>query len=261
MSLSRLALRLATLEALRPTSSLASDGPWPTLAGKHVYDSRLAPLEDLSEDEARPIIVVYTDDDDGMSGQKRGGPPFLMTVDLCFEISVIAKVKGEADPAVYELAYPFTDPELETSLDLLGAQIFFALLYAPGGKIWRNVSASRVQGPKSVAYRSSEEAARIARRHMTWKVEVNGEHYDAAPASTPSGLQILPEPLRSVACALPANSYGAAIIAGLIEEPTFPGMPVPQPLQTVGLNVKAHLPGAPIPAEPNITGEVDNLQG
>src|SRR6266704_771204 len=45
MSLARTALRLATLEALRPTASIASDGPWPTIARKAVFDSRIDLLE------------------------------------------------------------------------------------------------------------------------------------------------------------------------------------------------------------------------
>jgi len=76
MSLARTALRLATLEALRPTASIASDGPWPTIARKAVFDSRIDPLEDLKPGESQPVVCVYTDEDEGTSGQKAGGPPF-----------------------------------------------------------------------------------------------------------------------------------------------------------------------------------------
>ncbi len=48
--LSRLALPLATLEALRPTACLAGDipPPFPTLAGKSVFDSRFDLVDDLA---------------------------------------------------------------------------------------------------------------------------------------------------------------------------------------------------------------------
>ena len=48
MALYRTALRLATLESLRPTALLKTQGPWPTLAADRVFDSRLDPLLDLS---------------------------------------------------------------------------------------------------------------------------------------------------------------------------------------------------------------------
>src|SRR5712691_8718380 len=143
MSLARTALRLATLEALRPSASLP-DGPWPTLAGKAVFDSRLDPIEDLQPGESRPVVCVYTDDDEGTSSQKPGGPPFKQIVELCFELSVIARVASVddpgGDPGAYEAGVPETDAELEASLDLLEAQIKFACFFGPTGKLWRSVT-------------------------------------------------------------------------------------------------------------------------
>src|SRR5579863_5703320 len=67
MSLSRLALRLAAFEALCP-SKLAATGPWPTIAGNRVYDSRIDLLQgdqQLPEDlENKPVAIVYTERDD-----------------------------------------------------------------------------------------------------------------------------------------------------------------------------------------------------
>src|SRR5437588_7149106 len=87
--LARTALRLATVEALRPTAALGSDGPWPTLAGKLVFDSRIDPIDDLSPDQQRTVVCVYTDSEEGYAGQRAGGPPFKAVVDLVFEVSVL----------------------------------------------------------------------------------------------------------------------------------------------------------------------------
>jgi hypothetical protein len=264
--LSRLALRLATVEALAPTARvLANAGPWPTLAQNRVFDSRDMPIDDLTPGDARPVICVYTEDDDGNAGQTRGGPPFLMTVDLIFEISLPLKVVEGNNPTVFVVSDPITTPQLEAGLDFLSAQIFFVLLYADAGAIWRNVCGRRVHNPRSTVHRTSEEGVRLARRTMTWKVEIEGDRYDPAPATTPTGLAILPHPLRDVAAALPSGGYGARIVAGLIAETTAPVMPDAVPLDTVGLNVTVEPPGvmpsAPgVPGNPNIVGEVDNLE-
>jgi hypothetical protein len=140
MSLARCALRLATVEALRPTALLVSDGPRPTIAKKCVFDSRLDPIEDLAVGESRPVVVVYTDDDEGSPGQKVGGPPFKQLVELCFEVSVVASAPSDADPAVFVAGIPETDAELEASLDLLEAQIKFICFYGPTGALWRDLS-------------------------------------------------------------------------------------------------------------------------
>lgn len=260
MSLARLALRLATIEALRPTSSIAGNGPWPTLAGIRVFDSRLDPIEDLGDlgpGEDCPVVCVYTNEDEGKAAQARGGPPFFDTVDLEFEISIVVKVPSDADPTVYVVGEPLTDPELEASLDFLEAQIRFVLLYGPTGEIWRHISKSRVHAPHSAPHRSSEEGARLAKRTMKWRVEIRDDCWDPAPATTPTGNAVLPNPLQWLAGQLASGSYGAKIIAGLAAEPTAPVMPLAVPLDTVTLTETVVAPGGVSPAP--IVAEVDNL--
>jgi hypothetical protein len=261
MSLARLQLRLNTLEALRPTSAITSNGPWPTAARNLVFDTRIDPLADLGPGENHPVICVYTDEDEGKAGQARGGPPFFNTVDLCFEISVVVLVQDEADPNVYVVGEPETDGELEGSVDILEAQIKFVLLEStsPMSIKWQKFTGRRVHSPHSAPHRTSEEGIRIAKRTIKWKVEIHDDCYDPAPLTQPIGNEILPAPLESFAALLAPNSYGAKIIAGLTREPTAPVMPLAVPLETVGLNVAAHPRHTPPPATPNIVGEVDNL--
>jgi hypothetical protein len=260
MSLARLALRLATVEGLRPTASLTSNGPWPTIAQKYVLDSRVDPLNDVSPLEARPIVCVYTEHDEGTPGQKRGGPPFLATIDLTFELSVVVKVAKDGDPSQFVVACPETDDELEASLDLFEAQIKFALLCGPTGEIWRSICHRRIHSPRSVPHRTSEESVRLARRTMTWRVEVNEDQFDAAPSVAPTGIAIFPEPLKRLAEQLPALGYAMKLLNGLAGEPTAPVMPTAVPLETVAMAVAIANPAGVQPAQAQIAAEVDNLE-
>jgi hypothetical protein len=256
--LSVLALRLAAIEALRPTACVLSDVGWPTLARTQVLDSRLDPIDDLAPATAQPVIAVYTQEADGLAGEKRGGPPFLVTVDLVFEFSVVVMVPDDADPGVYVPANPQTDAELEAALDLVEAQIFFCLLYGPTGQLWRNICGRRVHAPRSVPHRTSEEGVRLARRTMTWKTEVAEDCFDPAPLTAPSGFEIFPEPLRSLALALPAQSYAISILRGLAADATAPVMPLATPLQEVVMGVTVAADGAQPPDTASVTAASGN---
>jgi hypothetical protein len=262
MSLARTALRLATLEALRPSAAVATKGPWPTLAGVNVLDSRIDPIEDLKPAESRPIVCVYTDLDEGTPGQRPGGPPFKQIVDLVFELSVVVRVDDGNDPQVYEAGIPETDGELESSLDLLEAQIKFWLLFGTSGStalvnrerktLWRAMTGCKVSSIHSMPHRTSEEAVRLARRTVTWKVQVLDDCYDPAPPAGATGLDRLPQPLRAVVEALASTSYGAKIGAGLADG--APAMPVAQPLHKVEIALDTSVAHD---GQANIKSEVD----
>jgi hypothetical protein len=255
--LSRLALRIATVESLRPTGAVT----WPTAAGSWVFDTLIEPLEHIGPNATQKAICVYTEHDEGKAAQLRGGPPFLMTVDLVLELSVLVKAPTTGDPTVFTVGFPETDPELEAELDLLEAQAKFVLLYGPTGALWRSISHRKVHNPRSAPHRTSEEAARLARRTVTWKVEVQDDCFDPAPLTAPTGLDVLPEPLCSLAKALPAGSYGLKILNGLAAEITAPVMPVAVPLNTVVMSVAIENPvTGTLPATPQIVAEEDNLE-
>lgn len=260
MALYRTALRLATLEALRPTAVLAANGPWPTLAGKRVFDSRIDPIEDLTPDQHKAAIVVYTDFDEGYAAQKRGGPPFRRIVDLVLELSQICSEPSAADPAVYDAGVPQTDAELEAELDRLETEISLALLYAPTGSIWRRLTGRLVTDPRSTPHRTSEEGVRLAMRTVIWKVQVPDDLFDAAPSIEPVGLARLPEPLQTVIGELAATAYGARLGAGLAA--TMPTMPVATPLKTVVIDAEM-VPDGVTPSgdanNANMHAEVDDL--
>jgi hypothetical protein len=261
MGLYRTALRLATLEALRPTALLGTQSPaWPTLAADWVFDSRIDPLEDslIRAGSTRAAIAVYTDGDLGYAGQHRGGPPFRRIVDLCFDISQIAWQPSGDNPDEYVAGIPLTDAELEAELDRIESEISFALLYAPSGKIWRQLTGRMVTDPRTTPHRDSEEGARLAWRSLSWKVQVPDDRFEGLPLAPLVGLERLPEPLRSVAAQLMDSSYGAAISAAL--GLTMPTMPVGTPLTTVTLNSEILPPEGHHTGTSNVAGEV-NLEG
>jgi hypothetical protein len=262
MALTRLALRLASQEALRPAALLAA-GPYPTLAQKYVFDSAFDPIEDLQKEFQQAVVAIYTEDENGDPTAAGGGPPFMATVDLCFELSVVVSTRdGQGDD--YVAFYPQTDGELESSLDLLEAQILFTLFYGPTGKIWRDLTKRRVDDLSSLPHHSGEERIRLARRTLRLKVRVQEDIYDPAPAADPAGLDRLPQPLQGVIKALVANGYGAKLGAGLA--PDAPVMPVAVPLEIVTLDQSTAAPddsfavdgaGAPVIDTPNAADNLD----
>src|SRR5579885_749339 len=195
MALSRLALRLATLESLRPSDLVDGNGPWPTLAGAYVFDGKLDPLDDLDVDERRSTAVVYTEEDNGDPAQKAGGPPFNRHIDLVVEMAMVALLPADAN--TYLPGIPYTDGELDASLDLLEAQVRFALFYGTFGAtaifggvkrtLWRGLTANRVTEIHSLSHRSSEESARLAMRTLRMKCTVPDDQFDPAPSVAPTG--------------------------------------------------------------------------
>ncbi len=268
MALYRTALRLATLESLRPTALLKTQGPWPTLAADRVFDSRLDPLLDLTKDQHKAVIVVYTDEDLGYGSQHRGGPPFRREVDLIFEISQIASAPSEADPSVYIAGIPQTDAELEAELDRIETEIYFALLFASNGAtmnmaraggtprvetLWRALTGRMVTDPRSTPHRTTEEGVRLAMRTVIWKVQVVDDLFEPLPLQPLTGLNRLPAPLKEIAAALLETSYGAQLALALGE--TMPTMPVPTSLTDVTLGVEIIPVGQTATGTPNINGD------
>ena len=255
MSFARIALRLTTMEALRPSAVVAANGPFPTMAGTHVFDSRVAPISDVSPDERRPIAVVYTERDYYNPGQRAGGPPFLHLIDLVVQTSLVVRDTGAAE---YTVGVPATDAELDASLDLFEAQILFCLVYGPTGALWRKLTGRRILDIQSAVHRDSEDGARLAERTMTIRVAVDEDEFDPAPAVDPAGLDRLPEPLRSIVAELAAGAYGAALAQGLAA--AAPVMPTAVPLRDVSLAAQPHdPPAAKVEGAPQIDAAANNL--
>jgi hypothetical protein len=208
MTLARTALRLITVAAIRGA----------TTAGARVYDSRIDDLApDVFGDDAKPTIIVTTDEDkgDGLSDQD-GGPPFLRAVELCFQIGMLQRVKVEGDPATigadeYDLIYPETDAQLEAALDLIEHQIARRLGSEPEDELcvkWRKVARKVI---KFDSHRQivDEAGQRLAVRLMTFTCEMADDYsraYNYVIDAEPTSYARLPWPLSEVAPLMPVGS-------------------------------------------------------
>ncbi|MBB4267352.1 hypothetical protein [Roseospira visakhapatnamensis] len=153
MSLSCLALRLATVAALRGR----------TLAGDAVADSARPALEGVAPDARPAVAAVYTDREetapraaDLLAGAARGV--------LSVETAVMARAAPDGPWTV-----PVTDADAEATLDRLDRQIRHALMDAqnPWARLWRRLVAdvSAVTRHRD-ADADAEARDRPARHHL-----------------------------------------------------------------------------------------------
>lgn len=213
MTVARTALRLAVIQCLKGAAD-----PRPTIAGRRIYDSRIAPEEpDVFSEEAKPIAIVLTDGDNGDAlSEQNGGPPFERKIDLVFDLGMVCREKADDDADGYIVGYPDTDARLEASLDTLQTQIIrqltsgsdpLAIFFQRFVRIWKQESHRQVE---------DEAAMKMARRLWTLTCQLNDDIYELYPlGGAPSGFDVLPEPLRTVASLMPQGSSGADICAAV----------------------------------------------
>lgn len=211
MTLARTALRLCVVEALAG----ASDSR-PTIAQERVYDSRISDFApETSLDDAEPTVIVLTDVDGGDAlSQQNGGPPFRRMIEVVLEMGMTQSIR---DGDGFVVGYPDTDARHEASLDYLEFQVIRRLSYdpAPMSVLFRKIARIR----KAECHRQvfDDSSVKIAARILTLTCEVSDDQVQVFSASDdqPSGIDALPEPLRSVAAALPDGSSGADVIASI----------------------------------------------
>ena len=232
MSLSRLALRLAAIEALAP-SATASAGPWPTLAGRNVFEERIDLIaqaetaEDLAgalaELENKPVIVVYTEDHHALPYGAAKYPPDENVVTLAIEISLgatgmvpIFDAEGRA-VEFGALDAPVTDRQQAAILDMLEDQVrrlFDSRQAMPSAALFCSI-AQEIRSIHSDPQRAGDRTLRLALRTIKFHCKVAGVAWPAPGAAPAIGLAALPEPLRTVALALPAGSDSRALCESL----------------------------------------------
>jgi hypothetical protein len=256
--LAREFLRLTALEALRPSALLPSAGPWPTLAGAYVSDSRIDPIDDLNAEERRPLIGVFTEASSLHKIAQNGPRFYLGEVDLVFEVSVVAnyQIAGQ-DGAEVIVDYADTDAALETVLGVLEEQIFHALHFGPSGALFRKmVKLPFTEWHSTIKHRAGEENVRLAARTIRARIAVKETCYDAAPITVPTDFDRLPSGLQAIAGQLTESTYLHDLALGMAR--VAPVMPVRVDLNSVAITA---------PPQPGVTGTVpveasaDNLQG
>ena len=272
MSLNRLALRLAVIEALAP--SAAHENPliaWPTLAGDAVYDSDTGPMDTIEGAAKRPRLVVYTEDGRraAESGQLDRPSSGKSTCTLAVEMFIPGFVPGEDGLPVADLAVP-TDALTEAMLDLLGAQVIDALEKARMTGPLRLVLLG-VERIEHRGWRDPDTALRLSSHRLEFEVMIAQQHPLPPFTALAGGLTVeqrraallarLPTPLSEVAAALAPGSYGdeiAQALAVLLVQPAV----LPDLLEMRLAGNLARIPGAALPpaADPEPTPPVGDVK-
>jgi hypothetical protein len=169
-----------------------------------------------SRPDAKPTIILLTDQDDGEAlSDQNGGPPFRRRIEVVLEIGMTQSIKDEGE---FVVGYPDTDARHEASLDYLEFQAIRRLSYdpAPMSVLFRKIARIRkVDCHRQVA---DDPSVKIAARILTLTCEVSDDQVQVFSAADdqPVGVAALPDPLRSVAEALPDGSSGADVVAAII---------------------------------------------
>lgn len=227
MTLARTALRLCAAGVLKGV-----DGTRPTIAGPRVYDSRISDIQPETFDEdAKAVVIVFTDGEEGEQLSKQnGGPPFRRSIDLVLEIGMVARLPAD-DGGTFVVDYPDTDARLEAAMDFLELQCVRELsrgLSPLAVQFRRLARIIKLQSHRQV---TDESGVKIACRIVTLTCDTRDDDLPIVNAAAPpaTGLDRLPEPLRSVAKLMPPGSSGADICAALaaalapITAPPFTG--------------------------------------
>jgi hypothetical protein len=233
--LSRLALRLAAVEALAPYAVHAT-GAFPTIAGARVFDSRQDPVDALDAIEGQPILIVYTEQ--GLGSPYPHGRQMAhsgeYTIDLTIEAMIAARAVVEVQnedgstSSYGTLEAPIMEREHEALLDLLEATVMRRLVHPtdagdPAVALFRGVGWE-LRHAETVPLRDPSRTVRLAARTilLRFQIPADGWPEPALVYVPPAGLDRLPEPLRRVAKALDPASSGAQLcakLAGLIADP------------------------------------------
>jgi len=208
MSLSRLALRIVTVAALRGR----------TWAGEAVRDSAIPPIDVAARDERRPVLSVYTDDGEATprNGDLLSGQPAFS---LVIESAVTAQMRPHG-----EWVIPATDAGMETTLDLLDRQIRRALMDPDHAwaRLWRSL-VGEVRGLRSLRGAGDDKGMRFAARQMEIQVTTLA---DPRPGSAATGVWAdLLARLEADRCLAPLASVVRAEIEG--PDPAPPPDPWP----------------------------------
>ena len=199
--LSAEAARLAAIEALSPTRANQGGGPFPTLAGARIFDSRSAALNELDDrsewDGYTPVVAVYSRQS---RADTRGEAAEFDDTDASIEIEFVAElaVVAEDEGVPFVDALAGDDPEARLVLAALCGQIRRILLFAPEGDLFRHM----IRGVRRIDWEPfavPELGLRFQRTTMRLTCMARDDVF-----SDEAGL---PEPLRTLAARLPADSY------------------------------------------------------
>ena len=176
MSLSRLAMRIAAARAIKGA----------TLAGDHVFDSSIEPIDEKVAGQSTPIVIVTTDDQEmAVTGRDlRSGDKDCQ---LVIEAAITSQVTVEGETS---LTIPETDEGMELSLDLIEHQVIAALTRerSDWSRLWMKF-VPRITRRLSRRGAATENGLRFAARQMVLTCDLIDTPTDGAaiPAGTAWG--------------------------------------------------------------------------
>ncbi|MDR6954128.1 hypothetical protein J2X65_003496 [Ancylobacter sp. 3268] len=170
MSMLRTVARLAVVHALNNYLK----EPWPTLAGRNIFDSKIEPIEDMAADRAFPCVVVYTDyDKDHWTKGSMSHKDRLLSVTM--ELLVVQMEQDKKKPNTYRAGCPLTDSEIEQDLDDLESQILWALNAGSLASDAFNAICPNLNTTISRRGASVEGGQRLAARQITTEMKASRE--------------------------------------------------------------------------------------
>lgn len=215
MNLSAEAFRLAAVEALCPTAAIEAGTGFPTLAGIRVYDSRQIRIDELDTKAWTPTLALYTPDS---SAQQRGdysGQDDLAATCVLDIIGELATVTRDSDGEFADAMVAMGDPQARLQLAALMAQVRYRLFIDLAGRSLIKKVMKSVRKMDTQTFGIPELGLRYHRMIMRIEASIRDDDFSAANGS-------LPEPLASLAAALPEQSYAKSKLDELASAFTLP---------------------------------------
>jgi hypothetical protein len=181
-----------------------------TYAGERVYDSAVAPIEDMVSEEPHPFLTISTEDESGeVSGHNFAEAG--RTLDVNVEIALATELRMSGRPNV-----PHTDEGLEMAINLIGRQVMYVLQADPSP--WADLFRSFACTGKKLHTRRGadvEKGIRFAARQVTLTVEpIHEPEFGVAP----SGLwaRLIAEMREDDILSIYADTLHDAIVGGSV---------------------------------------------
>lgn len=217
MSLARLALRLAMVEALRADPVIAA------MTNGNIFDSRTQPI---GEKELATAIIVSTEDDEGEADSaNNGGPYFRRTVALQVEIGVQSWRRDPQSPddqPQFVIGGVETSAAFDAALDLIEERVLGVFQAERAESRTLALVCKRPLKVASARY-VQDDGTPLAQRLLVIDCLLVS---DTQPALYPADIVApdpekpfahLPQPLRGVAEALSSDSPGRIICLKIAE--------------------------------------------
>ena len=210
MSLSRLAMRIATTRALKGA----------TLAETRVFDSAVDPIDQTIAETRQPILIVTTDDHEmEVTGRDLGLGN--VSCELVIEAAIASRVElntPDGDGGEVTIAIPHTDEGMELALDVMEHQIMAALTRerSDWSRVWMKL-VPRVSRHLSRRGASVEKGVRFAARQIVLTCDL-----------------------------IEAPTDGAAILSGSTWEDVLAMMAGDPELVSIGTMLRAEIDGTPL---------------